>query len=51
MGTATTAAGLGLLSWSLTYGRDAKAYERARVIGLRPTLGRDRWGLGIGGRF
>lgn len=51
VGTATTAAGLGLLGWSLTYSRDAKAYERARVIGLRPTLGRDRWGLGIGGRF
>lgn len=51
VGTATTAAGLGLLSWSLTYSRDAKAYRRARVIGLRPTIGRDRWGLGVGGRF
>jgi hypothetical protein len=51
IGTATTAAGLGLLSWSLTYSRDARAYQRARVIGLRPTLGRDRWGLGVGGRF
>jgi hypothetical protein len=48
---ASTTAGLGLLSWSLTYRRDAKAYERARVIGLRPTLGRDRLGLGVGGRF
>jgi hypothetical protein len=49
--SASTAAGLGLLSWSLTYRRDAKAYERARVIGLRPSLGRDRLGLGVGGRF
>lgn len=49
--SASTAAGLGLLSWSLTYRRDAKAYERARVIGLRPSVGRDRFGLGVGGRF
>lgn len=48
---AATGTGLGLLSWSLTYRRDAKAYQRARVIGLRPTLGRDRFGLGLAGRF
>lgn len=47
----TTAAGLGMLTWSLAYRRDAKAYERARVVGLRPTLGRDRLGLSLGGRF
>lgn len=49
--SASTTAGLGLLTWSLTYRRDTKAYQRARVIGLRPTLGRDRFGLGVGGRF
>lgn len=48
---AATGTGLGLLSWSLTYRRDAKAYQRARVLGLRPTLGRDRFGLGLAGRF
>lgn len=47
----TTAAGLGMLTWSLAYRRDAKAYERARVVGLRPTFGRDRFGLSLGGRF
>lgn len=47
----STATGLGLLSWSLAYRRDAKAYERARVIGLRPTVGRNRWMLGVEGRF
>jgi hypothetical protein len=51
LASVTTATGLGLLSWSLTYRRDARAYARARVIGLRPTLGRERWGLSLGGRF
>lgn len=51
LGAASTAAGLGMLSWSLSYRRDARAYERARVIGLRPTLGRDRLGVSVGGRF
>ncbi|MCX4245134.1 hypothetical protein [Paraliomyxa miuraensis] len=47
----STATGLGLLSWSLVYRRDARAYERARVIGLRPTMGRERVMLGVEGRF
>ena len=51
LSTAATSAGLGLLTWGLIYRRDARAYQRARVIGLRPTLGRDRFGLGLGGRF
>jgi hypothetical protein len=51
LGTATTAAGLGMLTWSLAYRRDARAYQRARVIGLRPTFGRDRWVMSLGGRF
>lgn len=49
--TATTGTGLALLTWSLTYRRDARAYSRARVIGLRPTLGRTRFGLTVEGRF
>jgi len=49
--TASTGTGLALLGWSLTYRRDAKAYERARVIGLRPNVGRDRFGIGLQGRF
>ena len=49
--TATTATGLGMLTWSLTYRRDARAYTRARVIGLRPTFGRERVALSLEGRF
>lgn len=49
--SASAATGLGVLGWSLTYRRDAKAYQRARVIGLRPQLGPDRLGVGVGGRF
>lgn len=51
LSTATTSAGLGLMTWALIYRRDARAYSRARVLGLRPTLGRDRWGLHLEGRF
>lgn len=51
LGAVSTATGLGLLSWSLSYRRDARAYERARVIGLRPSFGRDRFGVSVGGRF
>ena len=40
-----------MLSYALTYRRHARAYERARVIGLRPTFGRNMTGLTIGGRF
>lgn len=49
--SATTATGLALMTWSLTYKRDARAYSRARVIGFRPTFSRERWALAIEGRF
>lgn len=49
---ASTAIGVGLLSWSITYRRHrAKTYAHDRTLGLRPMVGRDRWGLGVGGRF
>jgi len=48
---ASTVAGVGLLTWALVYRRDAKAYARARVIGLNPTFGRGRAGLSLQGRF
>ncbi|MEM7152755.1 MAG: hypothetical protein AAF799_07925 [Myxococcota bacterium] len=51
LASASTAVGLGLLTWSLTYNKDAKAYARARVIGMRPTLGQGRMGLTLEGRF
>lgn len=51
LASASTATGLGLLTWSLNYRRTAKGLERARVVGLRPALGRDRWGVSLGGRF
>jgi hypothetical protein len=51
LGAASAAAGLGMLTWSLAYRRDARAYQRARVIGLRPTFGHGRWGMSLGGRF
>lgn len=48
---ASTAVGANMLTWSIVYQRDTRAYSRARVVGLRPTLGRDRLGLSVGGRF
>lgn len=51
LATVSTATGLAMLTWSLTYRRDARALRRARVIGLRPTMGRERWGLSLEGRF
>lgn len=47
---AATATGLGLMSWSISYRRHrARAHDR--TLGLRPMVGRDRWGIGVGGRF
>lgn len=51
LSTGVTSAGLAMMSWALVYRRDARAYQRARVIGLRPSIGRDRLGLSLGGRF
>lgn len=51
LSTGATSVGLAMMTWALVYRRDARAYQRARVVGLRPTLGRDRWGLSIEGRF
>ena len=51
LASASTAVGLGMLTWSLAYKKDAKAYSRARVIGMRPTLGQGRMGLTLEGRF
>ena len=46
-----TTAGLGMLTWSLVYRRDTKAYERARVVALHPTFGAASAGLTVEGRF
>ena len=51
LATGATSAGVGLMTWALVYRRDARAYQRARVLGVTPTLGRDRWSLSIEGRF
>lgn len=46
-----TTAGLGMLTWSLVYRRDSKAYERARVVAFHPTFGAASAGLTVEGRF
>jgi len=48
---AVTTTGLGMLTWSLIYRRDSKAYRRARVVGMSPTYSRDSVGFSIQGRF
>ncbi|MCH9688211.1 MAG: hypothetical protein K0V04_42665 [Deltaproteobacteria bacterium] len=49
--TGASATGIGLLTWAIVYRRDARAYQRARVISLRPRATRDQWGLTLEGRF
>ncbi len=51
LATGATSAGVGMMTWALVYRRDARAYQRARVLGVTPTVGRNRWGLSIEGRF
>lgn len=51
LSTGATSAGLAMMTWALVYRRNARAYQRARVVGLRPSIGRDRFGLSLGGRF
>ncbi len=51
LSSGATAAGLGMMTWALVYRRDARAYEGARVISLRPRFGRGYAGLSVGGRF
>ena len=48
---AVTTTGIGILTWSLIYRRDAKAYRRARVVGMSPTFGRESVGFTVEGRF
>lgn len=51
LSTASTGVGLGMLTWTLTYNRDTRAYERARVIGLSPSFSPRFTGLTVQGRF
>ncbi len=46
-----TATGMAMLTWAITYRRDARAYRRARVIDVSPLASRGQLGLQIGGRF
>ncbi len=51
LGTGSMGAGAALLAGSVRYGKHSDAYARARRISVAPSVGRDRAGLQIGGRF
>ncbi|MEM6291049.1 MAG: hypothetical protein AAGA54_07280 [Myxococcota bacterium] len=51
VGTGSMGAGAALLAGSVRYGKHSDAYARARRISVAPSVGRDRAGIQIGGRF